>query len=141
MDNDSIKQNLQRIRLEQNMSQGQMADALGIARNTYRKIEKGRTRLISDTILKVADVIGITPEEVVLGYAPSEETSGMLKEAREQFNLRIKDLTDDYELKLECLRAEISLLKDLIREKDDNLRTQKSIVALLEKRLEDNKID
>lgn len=118
-----------------------MADALGIARNTYRKIEKGRTRLISDTILKVADVIGITPEEVVLGYAPSEETSGMLKEAREQFNLRIKDLTDDYELKLECLRAEISLLKDLIREKDDNLRTQKSIVALLEKRLEDNKID
>ena len=41
MDNNSIKQNILKIRMEHNMSQTKMADALGIARNTYRKLEKG----------------------------------------------------------------------------------------------------
>lgn len=141
MDNHSIKKNLLKLRQEHNLSQAQMADALGIVRNTYRSIEKGGTKLISDTVIKVADWAGITPEEVVLGYYPSEKNSTKLKDARDEFNNRVKALTDDYEQKLERQRNEISLLKDLIREKDDNIRTLKSIKALLEKRLEDNKID
>jgi transcriptional regulator with XRE-family HTH domain len=141
MDNDSIKQNLLKLRLEHNLSQGEMADVLGIARNTYRNIEKGSTKLISDTVMKVAGWAGVTPEEIVLGYAPAEKSIGRLKDAREQFNTRIKDLTDDYEMRLERLRCEIDLLKDLNKEKDDNIRTLKSMVTLLEKRLEDNKID
>lgn len=141
MDNDSIKRNLLKLRQEHDLSQEEMADILGIARNTYRNIEKGGTKLISDTVKKVADWAGITPEEVVLGYYPSEKNSARLRDAREQFNTRVKAVTDDYEMKLDRLRGENDLLKDLIREKDDNIRTLKSMVALLEKRLEDNKID
>jgi len=141
MDNNSIKQNLLKIRLEHNLSQGEMADVLGIARNTYRNIEKGDTKLISDTVLKVAGWAGITPEELVLGYSPVEKNVNRLRDAREQYNSRIKDITDEYEARLERLRYENTLLKDLIKEKDDNIRTLKSLSALLEKRLEDNKID
>ena len=141
MDNDSIKQNLLKIRLERNLSQGEMADVLGIARNTYRNIEKGSTKLISDNVMKIAGWAGITPEELVLGYAPEKKSVNRLKDAREQFNNRIKDLTDDYEARLERLRYENSLLRDLLKEKDDNIRTLKAMTALLEKRLEDNKID
>ncbi|MBP5185109.1 MAG: hypothetical protein J6113_08380 [Lachnospiraceae bacterium] len=118
-----------------------MADVLGIARNTYRNIEKGGTKLISDTVFKVAGWAGIAPEEVVLGYSPTDRNVGRLKDAREQFNNKIKDLTDEYEGRLERLRYENSLLKDLIKEKDDNIRTLRSMTALLEKRLEDNKND
>ena len=139
MDNNSIKKNLLRLRQEHNLSQEEMADALGIARNTYRNIEKGGTKMISDTVMKVAEWAGISPEEVVLGYAPSEKSSARLKDVREQFNNRVKAVTDDYEMKLDRLRSENSLLKDLIKEKDDNIRTLKSMVTLLEKRLEDNK--
>ena len=141
MDNDSIKQNLLKIRLERNLSQGEMADVLGIARNTYRNIEKGSTKLISDNVMKIAGWAGITPEELVLGYAPEKKSVNRLKDAREQFNNRIKDLTDDYEARLDRLRYENSLLRDLLKEKDDNIRTLKAMTALLEKRLEDNKID
>ena len=141
MDNDSVKQNLLRIRLEHNLSQGEMADVLGIARNTYRNIEKGGTKLISDTVFKVAGWAGIAPEEVVLGYSPSDRNVGRLKDAREQFNIKSKDLTDEYEARLERLRYENSLLRDLLKEKDDNIRTLKSMTVLLEKRLEDNKND
>jgi len=141
MDNESIKQNILKIRLEHNLSQEEMADILGVARNTYRNIEKGKTRMISDTVIKLAEWAGKTPEEVTLGYYPSEPGSARLKDAREQFNNRVKALTDEYEMKVDALMKEILLLKDLVKEKDDNIRTLKSMVALLENRKEDEKND
>ena len=140
MDNNSIKQNILKIRLEHNLSQAGMADALGIARNTYRKLEKGRTRVISDYIRVIADWAGITPEEVVLGDS-SESGIAMHKEERERSNDRIRELTEGYEQQLEHLREKIASRDELIREKDDNIRSLKSIIALLEKRKEDDKND
>ncbi|MBO4922708.1 MAG: helix-turn-helix domain-containing protein [Bacteroidales bacterium] len=140
MDNNSIKQNILKIRLEHNMSQTKMADALGIARNTYRKLEKGKTRVISDYIQVIADWAGITPEEVVLGD-PSASGVAMLREERERFNDRIRELTESYESQKASLRAEIDNLNRLVSEKEDNNRNLKSIIALLEKRKEDDKND
>jgi len=137
MDNDSIKQNLERIRLEHGLSQKEMAKAIGVVRNTYRNIEKGSTHLISDTLMKVAEWAGITPEELVLGYEPSEDGSAKLKDAREEFNRRTKELTDGYEARLEALRKENSLLRDAVKDKDDYIRSLKSIIAVLEKRQEE----
>ena len=141
MDNESIKQNILKIRLEHNLSQEEMADILGVARNTYRNIEKGKTKMISDTVMKLAEWAGKTPEEVTLGYYPSEPGSARLRDAREHFNNRVKALTEEYETKMDALTKEIQLLKDLVKEKDDNIRTLKSMVALLEKKQEDDKID
>ncbi len=134
MNNDSVKKNLERIRTEKKLSQEEMAGVLGVARNTYRNIEKGDTKLISDTVMKVAEWAGLTPEEVVLGYLPVEDRDGALRDAREQMDKRIARLTDDYEEKLARSRKEIALLRDLIKEKDDNIRNLKSWIAILEKR-------
>lgn len=134
MDNISVKKNLENIRLSNNLSQEEMANVLGIARNTYRNIEKGGTKLISDTVMKVAEWADLTPEEVVLGYAPVEDRESLLRETRERLNGRIRTITDDYEAKLERLRSENELLKELLKQKDDNIRTLKSITAILEKK-------
>lgn len=139
MDNDSIKKNLLKMRLEHGLSQEDMAEALGISRNAYRSIEKGGTRLVNDIVMKVAQWAGVTPEEIVLGYEPSESGSASLKDARERFNYRVKALTDDYEARMEAQRKEIALLKDLLKEKDENIRTLKSMIALLEKGQEQEK--
>lgn len=141
MDNESIKKNIMKLRLEHDLSQTKMADALGIARNSYRNIEKGKTRMISDTVMKVAAWAGVTPEEVVLGYMPSEAGSALLKDAREQFNNRVKGLVDEYEAKLEALRKENSLLTARVQDKEDNIRNLKSLVALLQKGREEDKND
>ena len=128
MDNNSIKQNILKIRLEHNMSQTKMADALGIARNTYRKLEKGKTKVISDYIQVIAD------------WASASGVA-MLREERERFNDRIRELTESYESQKASLRAEIDNLNRLVSEKEDNNRNLKSIIALLEKRKEDDKND
>lgn len=136
MNNDTVKKNLENIRLNRKLSQEEMANVLGVARNTYRNIEKGRTKLISDTVMKVAEWAEITPEEVVLGYVPIDDKDSVLKETRERLNERIRVLTEEYEAKLERQRTEIDLLRELIKEKDDNIRTLKSWVAILEKKAE-----
>lgn len=136
MNNDSVKKNLESIRVSNNLSQEEMAVVLGVTRNTYRNIEKGKTKLISDTVMKVAEWADMTPEEVVLGYAPVEDRENVLRETRDRLNGRIKTLTDEYESKLERQRSEIELLKELIKEKENNIRTLKSWIAFLEKREE-----
>lgn len=141
MDNESIKKNIMMLRLERDLSQIKMAEALGISRNSYRNVEKGKTRMISDTVLKVAEWAGLTPEEVVLGYKPSEAGSAMLKDAREQFNNRVKNLTDEYEEKLAVLRNENGMLKERIKDLEGYVQTLKSMTALLQKGREEDKND
>lgn len=136
MNNDTVKKNLENIRLNKKLSQEEMANVLGVARNTYRNIEKGRTKLISDTVMKVAEWAEITPEEVVLGYVPLDEKDSVLKETRERLNDRIRALTEEYEARLERQRTEIEFLRELNKEKDNNIRTLKSWVAILEKKAE-----
>lgn len=133
MDNDSIKKNVLKLRLERNMSQREVAEALGISRNAYRGIEMGKTMLLSDKVNKVAEWAGVTPEEIVLGFVPSKESSRMLREARERFNTRVNELVEEYEARLERLRQDNQYLNELLKEKDDNISTLKSMVSLLEK--------
>lgn len=133
MDNDSIKNNVFKLRLERNMSQREVAEALGISRNAYRGIEMGKTVLISEKVFMLAEWAGVTPEEIVLGFAPSKDSSRMLKDARERFNTRVKELVDEYENKLGDARKENEFLKERLQEKEDYITTLKSMLAFLQK--------
>lgn len=133
MDNDSIKNNVFKLRQERNMSQREVAEALGISRNAYRGIEMGKTMLISEKVFMFAEWAGVTPEEIVLGFAPSKDSSRMLKDARERFNTRVKELVDEYENKLGNARKENEFLKERLQEKEDYITTLKSMLAFLQK--------
>ena len=133
MDNDSIKNNVFKLRQERNMSQREVAEALGISRNAYRGIEMGKTMLISEKVFLLAEWAGVTPEEIVLGFAPSKDSSRMLKDARERFNTRVKELVDEYENKLGDARKENEFLKERLQEKEDYITTLKSMLAFLQK--------
>lgn len=141
MDNGTIKRNMESIRLSRSLSQEEMAEVLGIARNTYRNIEKGPTKLISETVLRFAEWAEITPEEVVLGYLPVEDKDSTLRDVREKCNERIRTLTEDYESRLEILREKNDSLTAVNRALEDNIRTLKSYIAILEKRAEEQKND
>lgn len=139
MDNGTIKKNMESIRLSRRLSQEEMAEVLGIARNTYRNIEKGPTKLISETVIKFAEWAEVTPEEVVLGYLPVEDTDSTLKDVREKCNERIRILTEDYESRLEKMREKNNYLSEINKALEDNVRTLKSYIAILEKRAEEQK--
>ena len=70
MDNDSVKDNIRNFRKIYKLTQSEMADKLGISRTAYRNIESGETRLISENVSRIADILHIRTEDLVLGYSP-----------------------------------------------------------------------
>ena len=132
MDNASIKENIFRIRIEKGLSQDEMARKLGVVRNTYRKIEKGDLKLISEHIAAIADVFGISEEELVLGYKPAGQT-GELEDLRVDDDTRIARLTAAYENTIGKLRKEIESKDAEIRDLRSMIEDKIEIISLLKR--------
>lgn len=132
MDNASIKENIFRIRIEKGLSQDEMARKLGVVRNTYRKIEKGDLKLISEHIAAIADVFGISEEELVLGYKPAVQT-GELEDLRVDYDTRIARLTAAYENTIGKLRKEIESKDAEIRDLRSMIEDKIEIISLLKR--------
>lgn len=132
MDNASIKENIFRIRIEKGLSQDEMARKLGVVRNTYRKIEKGDLKLISEHIAAIADVFGISEEELVLGYKPAGQT-GELEDLRVDYDTRIARLTAAYENTIGKLRKEIESKDAEIRDLRSMIEDKVEIISLLKR--------
>jgi transcriptional regulator with XRE-family HTH domain len=56
---------LRRLRLQAVMSQQQLADESGVARDTISKLETGQRRAYPTTIRKLAAGLGVEPRELV----------------------------------------------------------------------------
>lgn len=132
MDNASIKENIFRRRTERGLSQDEMARQLGVVRNTYRKIEKGDIRLISEHIPKIARIFGVSEEEIVLGYKPVE-SSCELEDMRTDYNTRIARLTSTYENTISSLRNEIGKKDAEIRDLRSMIEDKNEIISLLKR--------
>ena len=68
MNNEEIRKRILARRKEQQLSQADLADRLSISQTAYYKIEKGSTHLISDHLPKIASILDLPEEELVLGY-------------------------------------------------------------------------
>lgn len=69
---------LRRLRQQAVMSQQQLADESGVARDTISKLETGQRRAYPTTIRKLATSLGVEPQELVEeqeGQAPTPEVS------------------------------------------------------------------
>ena len=135
MSRDKAHDNIRRIRKSLGLSQEKLADRLDICRNTYRNIEKGSTKLISDAIPKIAELCGKSPEEIVLGYIPVKEDGRLLQEERERMQLKMNVLQEEYQSEIDRLRTEIEHLKLTVELLQDNIRTKDDIIGLLQKQL------
>ena len=130
MDNQSVKNNISRIRKDRRITKKEMAERLGLSRTAYHNIENGDTKLLSENISKVADAMNVPVEEVVLGYMPREYTAHELKEIQE-----------DYDSRLAAKDREIEMLNDVILSLKDTLRTKDEIISMLRRRIpEENSV-
>lgn len=133
MNNSTVKENITRIRKDNGLSQSDMAEKLGISRTAYRNIEKGDTKLISDSLDKIADIFSLSPEEIVLGYAPSQENSRKLREMQQAYSNRHSETIDRYEEEIRKLHKEINTLNNLIDALKDSIKTKDEMIAMLRK--------
>lgn len=75
MDNESIKTNILRFRHMAGLTIEQAAAAMELSVASYKKIEKGATRIVYRYLDRLAAALNVTPEQIVLGYQPLDPGS------------------------------------------------------------------
>ncbi len=138
MDNNSVKENISKIRKASGLSQSETADKLGISRTAYRNIEKGETRLISENVDRIATLFETTAEELVLGYLPSGNAAERLKDIQEEYSSTLRKQQDEYEVKISALNENIATLTGYVESLKDNIRLRDEIISMLKKKLGEN---
>ena len=65
--NESLKlgENLKKIRTAKKISQGDIANTLGVSRGFVSKIENGKTNPTLSTITRLANALGVTADELL----------------------------------------------------------------------------
>ena len=124
MDNNSIKDNIRRIRKRSGMTQEDMAHELGISLTAYRDLERGATNIVNSNIARIAEITGTTTEEV-LGYTtvPDED--------------RIQDVQVEYGAKIETLQIRINDLEKIVASLEDVIATKNEIISILKKNIDE----
>ncbi|MHB1467913.1 MAG: helix-turn-helix domain-containing protein [Solirubrobacteraceae bacterium] len=64
---DQFGEQLRRVRTEQQLTQEQLAEASGLHRTEISLLERGKRTPILDTIVAVANGLGVTPSELLEG--------------------------------------------------------------------------
>ncbi len=138
MDNNSVKENILKLRKELGVTQKEMALRLGISRVAYANLESGDTRTISPLVEKAAEVGNVPVEALLLGKRVLEDGSVNAYRIREGYEQRISILTAEYERQLSIKDKEIEVLKSLVDSMKENVNYQKEIISMLRKRIREN---
>ena len=135
MDNGSVKKNISRIRKASGISQTEMAERLGISRTAYRNLESGDTKLISENVDRIAAVLEKTPEELVLGYAPSARDSMRVNDIQKENAQRQKELVARYDSEIKRLQEQIRTLRECIDALQETVRTKDEVILMLKRKI------
>ncbi len=128
MDNLTIKDNIRKIRKAHKLTQEEMAHRLDISLTAYRDLEKGNTTIVNSNIMKIADLLDTSTEELVLGYRPVQATGKQLE-----------DVQAEYGGQIDALRTRVSDLEKLVKYLEETLESKNEIIAMLKKSLDEDK--
>ena len=122
MDNSSIKDNIRKVRKARTLTQEELADRLDISLTAYRDLEKGNTNIVNSNVIRLAELLDTTAEELVLGYRPVQAPGKLLEDVR-----------TEYGGKIEAMERRIADLEKLVRSLEETIATKNEIIAILKK--------
>lgn len=132
MDESSIKENLVSAREALGLSQSEAAIRLGVNRASFIKLEKGATRILNKHIPALAEIYGLSVEELLLGFEPLEDSGAFLAERKAEY----RQMIDGYEEKLANFRNTIQLQERIIEEQRERIQLLENIRQRQDKDLE-----
>lgn len=128
MDNTSIKNNIYNIRKSRKMTQEEVANLLEISVTAYRELERGNTSIVHPNVVKLADAMDISTEELVLGYYPTQAQ-----------DISVEDVREEYGSKVDILERRIAQLEKLVDSLEETIASKNEIIAMLKKMLAEQK--
>ena len=135
MDDATIKNNLEKKRNELGLSQTEMARRLEISLNAYRKLEKGKTRILNEHVGKFAEKTGTSVAELVNGFEPISSATERINDIKENYDRKMRDLEDGYIKTIASLKADIERLNERLQDKDEIISMNRKLIRRYEKEL------
>lgn len=128
MDNSTIKDNIRRMRKASRLTQEEMANKLDISLTAYRDLEKGSTNIVNANVMKIAQLLDTSTEELVLGYRPVQTPVKLLEDMRSEYGGRIS-----------TMERRITDLEKLVQTLEETIKTKNEIITMLKNRLDEEK--
>ena len=128
MDNSTIKDNIRRMRKASKLTQEEMAHKLDISLTAYRDLEKGSTNIVNANVMKIAQLLDTSTEELVLGYRPVQTPAKLLEDMRSEYGGRIS-----------AMQRRITDLEKLVESLQETINTKNEIITMLKNRLDEEK--
>lgn len=128
MDNSTIKDNIRRMRKASRLTQEEMANKLDISLTAYRDLEKGSTNIVNANVIKIAQLLDTSTEELVLGYRPVQTPAKLLEDMRSEYGGRIS-----------AMQRRITDLEKLVETLEEIINTKNEIITMLKNRLAEEK--
>ena len=132
---------IRKIRELKNLSQENMAEALGIKQSSYRKWETGEVKINEDKLNKVAMIIGVEPD-VIRNYSEGiilnncTQSQGHLYQQNNYYQevKEFKNLFETIVNELKQSHEERTLLVELLKkDKEQQTKERELLISLLEK--------
>ena len=103
----SIKEKISEIRRKKGISQEKMAQIMGISDTSFRKLETGKTTLVSKRLWEIANILEVSMEELIL---EDDFNTGMSLAdiERQKFQTKIDSLKKENS----CLKQNILVLTE-----------------------------
>ena len=128
MDNSTIKDNIRRMRKASRLTQEEMANKLDISLTAYRDLEKGSTNIVNANVIRIAQLLDTSTEELVLGYRPVQTPVKLLEDMRSEYGGRIS-----------AMQRRITDLEKLVESLQETINTKNEIITMLKNRLDEEK--
>ena len=122
MDNFTIKDNIRKKRKASRLTQEEIASKLDISLTAYRDLEKGSTNILNTNVIKIAELLDTSAEELVLGYHPVQAPGKLLEDVRSEYGGRI-----------ETMERRIADLERLVGSLEETINTKNEIISMLRK--------
>ncbi len=106
------------------MTQEDMAARLDISLTAYRDLERGSTNIMNANIFKIAELLDISVEELLLGYRPAQAKG-----------IRVEDVRAEYGGQITVMERRISDLEKLVSSLEETIITKNEIISMLKKKL------
>lgn len=131
MDESTIRENLKKARNSLGYTQADVADSIDISVTAYQKIESGKTRILNKNFSKCADTLGISLSELVNGFKPVRDAEAEIADVKESYGLKMRVQESGYLSEIQARDREIERLKEIIKDKEETITTQKLLIQHL----------
>ena len=106
------------------MTQEDMAAGLGISLTAYRDLERGGTSMMNANLIRIAELLETSLEELLLGYRPVQADGMRVEEVRAEYGGRIS-----------VMERRISDLEKLVSSLEETISSKNEIISMLKKKL------